>query len=143
MGYLQIAILAATLAAGVGLGYTYEHSQVLLMEGRIKDQKIEAAGILANETLKVREKQILIWINHVKHLYLPLTLIILSNQPLLTACSSQTVGRVVVAPQVKVQVPQSIQQMKPSLLGYQKNFSNILQENQNELKEMGLIKIPS
>jgi hypothetical protein len=53
MGYLQIAILAATLAAGVGLGYTYEHSQVLLMEGRIKDQKIEAAGILANETLKV------------------------------------------------------------------------------------------
>jgi hypothetical protein len=32
MGYLQMAILAATLAAGVGLGYTFEHSQVLMIK---------------------------------------------------------------------------------------------------------------
>jgi hypothetical protein len=57
MGYLQMAILAATLAAGVGLGYTFEHSQVLMMEGKIKDQKIEAASLLASETLKVSKAE--------------------------------------------------------------------------------------
>jgi hypothetical protein len=53
MGYLQAAILAAVLAAGIGLGYTFERSQVLLMENRIKDQKLEAASILAKEVNKV------------------------------------------------------------------------------------------
>lgn len=53
MGYLQLAILVITLILGGLGGYYFEHSQVLIMEGRIKDQKIEASKILAIEVAKV------------------------------------------------------------------------------------------
>ena len=53
MGYIQIAILVSTFLLGGLSGYTIEHQQVLIMEGRLKDQKIEAANILSKEVERV------------------------------------------------------------------------------------------
>jgi len=53
MGYIQIAILLSGLLLGGLGGYSFEHSKVLVMENNIKDQQLEAAQILAKETLKV------------------------------------------------------------------------------------------
>jgi hypothetical protein len=53
MGYIQTIVLALAVLLGAAGGYYFEHTQVLVMEGRIKDQKIEAAKVLAEEVLKV------------------------------------------------------------------------------------------
>ncbi len=55
--YLLAAILAVGIAIGGTAGYTWEHVQVLNLELKISNQKIEAAKILAEETKKVADAE--------------------------------------------------------------------------------------
>ena len=51
--YIYAAILAVGLAMGGTIAYKIEHAQVLSMELKIANQKVEAAQLLAVETQKV------------------------------------------------------------------------------------------
>jgi hypothetical protein len=51
--YLYAAVLAIGLAGGSVITYKIEHAEVLSMELKISNQKVEAAQILAVETNKV------------------------------------------------------------------------------------------
>ena len=51
--YIYAAIMALGLAIGGTAAYKIEHGQVVAMELKISDQKLEAAKILATETQRV------------------------------------------------------------------------------------------